>query len=408
MVIRLFIMAWVLVLVAVSAPAQSQTGHDGTADREVWVNTLVKVARPVLENLANGTLKQQMAQEGLDKSRLKFSHLEAVGRTLCGIAPWLELGTDQTAEGKLRGELIGLAVKGLAQAVDPASPDYLDFATPYQPLVDAAFLAHGLLRAPTQLWKKLDETTRTRMVTELKRSRAIKPWRNNWLLFASMVEAALLEFTGECDEERLLDGVKAFRDEWYVGDGVYGDGPDYHADYYNSFVIQPMLTDVLLIMCKHGMTDFREFCSVQLKRLSRYAEQQERIISPEGTYPVVGRSIVYRVGAFQVLGQAALMHRLPAGVQPAQVRCALTAVIKRQFAAAGTFDGQGWLRIGLAGSQLEMSESYINTGSTYLCTVGFLPLGLPATDDFWQKPFVPWTCLKAWNGEPVKADHAIR
>lgn len=54
-----------------------------------------------------------------------------------------------------------------------------------------------------------------------------------------------------------------------------------------------------------------------------------------------------------------------------------------------------------------MSETYINTGSVYLCTFGFLALGLPATDPFWTEPFTPWTGLKAWNGEDVVADHAI-
>ena len=94
----------------------------------------------------------------------------------------------------------------------------------------------------------MDDQTQKRMITELKRSRGIKPGENNWLLFASMVEAALLEFTGECDMDRLTYGVKKFRDEWYKGDALYGDGPAFHMDYYNSFVIHPMLTDVLLTM----------------------------------------------------------------------------------------------------------------------------------------------------------------
>ena len=83
-------------------------------------------------------------------------------------------------------------------------------------------------------------------------------------------------------------------------------------------------------------------------------------------------------------------------------------IIARQFAVPKTFDENGWLRIGFAGSQINMSEKYINTGSVYLCTFGFLALGLPPTDPFWSDPFTPWTGFKAWNGEDVKADHAIR
>lgn len=405
---KVFAVCAALAMTVVPTFARDKKQPTGTEDRQVWVNTLVKIADPVLSNLANNTLRTNMPQESLDQKRVhKYSHLEAVGRTLCGIAPWLELGADETEEGKLRSKYIQMTLKGLANAVNPASPDYLDFGTPSQPLVDAAFLAQGLLRAPKQIWSKLDKQTQERMVVELKRSRGIKPGQNNWLLFASMVEAALLEFTGECDLDRLTYGVFRFRDHWYKGDGVYGDGPNYHADYYNSFVIHPMLTDVLTIMQKHGLAG-SDFLSTQLKRHSRYAEQLERMISPEGTYPAVGRSITYRVGAFHALSHVALLHKLPNTITPAQVRCGLTAVIARQFTAPKTFDENGWLRIGFAGSQINMSETYINTGSVYLCTFGFLALGLPPTDPFWSDPFTSWTGLKAWNGEDVKADHAIR
>ena len=377
-------------------------------DRIVWIGAMTRIADPVLINLSQNTLKKNMPYESLSKTRSKFSHLEAVGRLICGIAPWLELGPDNTPEGQLRAKYIDLAVRGLRNAVDPSAPDYLVFGEPSQPLVDAAFLAQGLLRAPKQLWEKLDDQTQKRMITELKRSRGIKPGENNWLLFASMVEAALLEFTGECDMDRLTYGVKKFRDEWYKGDALYGDGPAFHMDYYNSFVTHPMLTDVLLTMKKHNL-EGADFLNVQLPRLTRYAEQLERFISPEGTFPVVGRSIVYRFGAFHALAQASLMHVLPERVKPAQVRCAMTAVIRNQMKSPKNFDVNGWLRVGFTGEQIDMSESYINTGSVYLCAVGLLSLGLPATDEYWSTPYTEWTNLRAWKGESdVKADHALK
>lgn len=404
---KCLILVWGTLLISINIYAIEKPRMNGSEERQLWVNAITKIIDPVLSNLADGTLRMNMPQESLDSKRVKkFSHLEAVGRTICGIAPWLELGVDNTEEGKLREKYINLTLKGLANAVNPSSPDYLDFKTPYQPLVDAAFLSLGILRAPTQIWGRLDGQTKKNLLTELKRTRSIKPFQSNWLLFASIIEATLLELTGECDRERLLYGVEMFRDKWYVGDATYGDGPHYHADYYNSFVIHPLLTEILRVMEKNQIPG-ADFLSTQLKRFSRYAEQQERLISPEGTYPVLGRSIVYRTGAFHALGHVALLHKLPLSVKPAQVRCALTSVIKRQFAALDTFDEHGWLRIGFAGSQIEMSESYINTGSVYLCTFGFVALGLPATDPFWSEGFAPWTSLKAWNGETVGADHAL-
>jgi hypothetical protein len=133
----------------------------------------------------------------------------------------------------------------------------------------------------------------------------------------------------------------------------------------------------------------------------------ERLIAPDGTFPPLGRSIAYRFGAMQVLAQMALRRTLPDGVSPAQVRGALTAVIRRTMEMAGTFDDQGWLRIGFAGHQPGAGERYISTGSLYLCAVGLLPLGLPPSDDFWSAAAQPWTSVRAWSGQPFPIDRAL-
>ena len=90
-----------------------------------------------------------------------------------------------------------------------------------------------------------------------------------------------------------------------------------------------------------------------------------------------------------------------------QVRGALTAVIRRTLEAPDTFDAAGWLRIGVCGHQPGVGESYISTGSLYLCSVLLLPLGLAATDEFWSAPAQPWTSRRAWSGQPFPVDHAL-
>jgi hypothetical protein len=142
------------------------------------------------------------------------------------------------------------------------------------------------------------------------------------------------------------------------------------------------------------------------QRARRYAAIQERLIAPDGSFPPIGRSIAYRCGAFHALAQAALRRALPDGVSPAQVRAALTAVIRRSLDAPGTFDADGWLQIGFCGHQPGVGETYISTGSLYLCSVGLLPLGLPVTDEFWSAPRQPWTSAKAWAGQSFAIDHA--
>lgn len=374
-------------------------------DRELWVEYLLKVCDPVIRNTAQGTLKANMPYEGHhDRDTRVFSYLEAFGRTLCGLAPWLE--SDEDDKG-LKEEYRNLARAALANAVNPESPDYMEFKDGRQPLVDAAYLAQGMLRAPRQLWEMSSDKVKTDLIAALKATRVIEPHFNNWLLFASMVEAAILEFTGECDVERMTFGVNTFK-EWYKGDAFYGDGPSFRMDYYNSYVIHPMLMDVLAAMQRHGVEGY-EFIEVERVRHRRYAEILERMVAPDGTYPVLGRSIsACRCGTFQVLSQAALLGNLPKTVTPGQARSVLTAVIERQLENPQNFDEAGWLRIGFAGHQPEMAENYVNTGSLYHCTTAFLALGLPSDDPFWTEPFTPWTGIRAWSGEKIEGDHAIR
>src|SRR2546425_7119809 len=151
-----------------------------------------------------------------------------------------------------------------------------------------------------------------------------------------------------------------------------------------------MLVDVL-DACQDESPAWKDLAVREQQRARRYAAVQERLIAPDGSFPPIGRSIAYRCGAFHLLAQTALRRALPDGVSPAQVRSALTAVIRRSIEAPGTFDADGWLRIGFCGHQPGIGESYISTGSLYLCSVSLLPLGLPATDDFWSAPSQPWT-----------------
>ena len=377
-------------------------------DRDYWTGVLTRIGQPVLTSLAERRLHQRMPvtiAPSAPAERRSFAMLEATGRLLSGLAPWLALPADGSPEGVLRSQYAELARAGIDAGTDPQSPDYFNFTKGSQPLVDAAFLAHAIVRAPRELLEKLPSSTRRNLATAFISTRSIKPGFNNWLLFSAMIETAL-SVMGENWDRLRVDYALRQHEQWYKGDGLYGDGPTFHWDYYNSFVIQPMLLDVLATV---GATspDWKAMIEPVRQRAVRYAAIQERLIAPDGTYPPIGRSLAYRVGAFQLLGQMALRHQLPDGVAPAQVRSALSAVITRTMDARGTFDGDGWLTIGLAGQQPRIGEAYITTGSLYLCAVGLLPLGLPASDEFWTAPSADWTAKKIWSGEDIAADHAV-
>jgi hypothetical protein len=375
-------------------------------DREYWVSVATRLAEPVLANLARGTLKARMpVEESAGAGRASVTHLEAFGRLLAGLAPWLELPADASPEGRLRARYGDLARQALGMAVDPSSPDAMNFTRDRQPLVDAAFLAQGLLRAPRALRDSLDAVTRERLVRALESTRVIVPGFNNWLLFSATVEAGLFALGAAWDRMR-VDYALRQHGQWYKGDGAYGDGPAFHWDYYNSFVIHPMLLDVLAAVGGESEA-WQAMREPALRRAQRYAAVQERMISPEGTFPVIGRSLAYRFGAFHALAQMALRRELPPEVAPAQVRGALTAIIRRSIEAPGTFDAAGWLTIGFAGHQPGVGERYISTGSVYLCAAGLLPLGLPPADPFWSDPPQPWTAQRAWSGQAFPIDKAL-
>ena len=106
--------------------------------------------------------------------------------------------------------------------------------------------------------------------------------------------------------------------------------------------------------------------------MQRYAEVQERMVHPDGTYLVVGRSEHYRFDAFQILSQLALQHplpsSLPSGKQCVDLRHSTLSVQPESFIDA-------WLSAGVNGHQPGMMNPYGDTGALYLVSLGLLQLG---------------------------------
>lgn len=389
--------------------AKTEQVTTGAQDRAVWVSLLWKISYPVIHNLAEGTLRKNMPVEarggyGADWYP-QVTHLEAVGRCLAGVAPWLELPDDNTEEGKLRKQLREETLRGLKNAFDPASPDCLNFTRQAQPIVDAAYLCHAFLRAPKALWEPLDNVTKQRVIDSLKKLRDRCGAYNNWLVFNGLNETFIEMKGGKGDPFRMTLARNKVR-EWYVGDGWYSDGPKFSMDYYNSYVINPMYVAMLEGQVATRQAQQKDLDEA-LARMIRHAEFCERIIGPDGTYPAFGRSVTYRSAAFQSLADVALRHKLPKQLNPAQVRCALTAVHKNLYEGNQNFDKNGWLVLGFNGHQPECADVYTSTGSLYMATLSFLPLGLPADDPFWTAPAADWTTKRAWKGQNLPHDYKV-
>ncbi len=380
------------------------------SDREYWTNQAYKMAQPVLENMAQGKLQQNMLTEfspSFDNRNRKVVYMETFGRLMAGIAPWLALPDDATAESKQRKQLREWALASYRNAVDPTSPDYLCWGVSGQNLVDAAYIAESFLRAYDILWQPLDTLTKQRYFKEFQKLRRIDPPYTNWLLFSSVIESFLAKAGGGYDEFRVNMACRKV-EEWYVGDGWYADGPVFAFDYYSSYVFHAMYLETLQAMIDAKMNtriDYSKYHERALKRAQKYAIILERFISPEGTFPVIGRSIPYRLAAMQPLALLAWYQKMPKELTNGQVRAALTQVMHRMFDHQQNYNQKGFLTIGFCGSQPETADWYTNNGSLYMTSLAFMPLGLPANHPFWTDAPQPWTQVKAWNGRPFPKDH---
>jgi hypothetical protein len=415
MIRRDFVKA-VLTTATLGAGASSATAaptQPAPDDRAYMTGLLAQIAAPVLSNMAKGQLHKSFKLElsptwdGRDPG---VGYLECFGRLISGMAPWLSLKDDGTPEGQLRKTFLDQALQSYVHSVDPKSPDYLLWSNQGQALVDSAYYTNAFLRAPKQLWEPLDKTTKARVIETIKGLRSVSPPYTNWLLFAAMNEAFLLSVGEQWDPMRVDLAIKKIN-EWYAGDGWVADGVHFHYDYYNSYVIWPMMVEILEVLkaagAKFNNLKPDEQHALALKRMQRYAEHLERMISPEGTYPPIGRSMTYRTAAFQPLGLLAWRKALPESLPEGQVRAALTAAQKRIFHDPSNFDSAGYLTIGFAGHQPELGDWYSNSGSMYIVSESFIALGLAADDSYWTAPALPWTSKKAFSNDKFRKDYYV-
>lgn len=396
-----------IIAIFVAAPMLAKKKTVEKTDRQVWADLCYKISQPVLENMSKGNFQKDFPLElspTWDGRDTKVAYLETFARLMAGISPWLALPDDGTPEGKQRKQLHEWAIQAYKNAVDPNSPDKITWLTnTSQPLCDASYLVESFMRAPEATWGQLDEVTKKRYIEGLKSLRTIRPAYNNWLLFRAMVEVFFMSIGEEVDEYALSVGLQKMS-EWYLSDGWYSDGPEYAMDYYNSYVMHPMMVEVVE-MCKKHKFSTPISLDLAVKRMNRFNTILERFISPEGAYPAVGRSVIYRMGAFQTLAMSAWKYGLPKDLTNGSVRSALTCVMKRMFAVDGNFDDKGYLRLGFAGHQPNLANYYSDNGSLYMTSLVFMPLGLPADHPFWTAPAEPWTSQKAWSGQEFPEDY---
>lgn len=380
----------------------------GPWDRLYTIHVLRQLADPVLVPLSENELHQSVPKRDweIEQNNYQTSPLQAFVRVLSGIGPWLSLGADESEEGRLRAHYIELARTGIIHSTDPKAGDFMFGEAQRDRIVHAHNLAYPLVVAREQLWEPLTDGQKANVVDALKSHRPFEAFPGTWLWFSAIIEAALWELTGECEMEHIERAVDSYMG-WYIGDGYYTNGATFNWDNYNSYVAQPLMLEVLRICRDQGHPLGDHFDKVKA-RAFRYAEVLEHMISPEGTFPVIGRSSTYRFAALQHLGYVGARVEWPEVLDPGATRAAMTTVIKRMIEAPGTFDENSWLQPGYVGHQPSARDRYNNTGALYNCTLGLAHLGMPSDHPFWTAPRAKWFQQRVWSGEDVANQRAYR
>lgn len=384
----------------------SASHPSGAEDRAYHLSLLRRLATPVLAAGARRELRARLPVPPGREAPSHFGPAEAVSRTLAGIAPWLARDDGDAAEQALRATLREQARASILGFIDPASPDFVDHV-PSHSHIDAAYLGQALLFAPAVLWEPFSAPDRERIAGWMRAAgRRHAAAFNNHLLFHALGETALARLTGDWDRVRVSWALRQ-HEQWYVGDGWYLDGPEFHLDYYNSFVIHPMLLEIA-----HHLGDEPDVRPLQLRprlirRAQRWTEFLERLVSPEATVPVFGRSVTYRCAIFTLPAYLALRGWLPESLSPGRVRAAVTAATRRIMESPGVFDADGWATIGFCGAQDDIAESYSAVSSVYQACNVLLPLGLAPDDPFWSAPGEDWTSRRAYAGGSVPRDASL-
>jgi hypothetical protein len=340
-------------IVTLSKEHSSASSIDDYNSYNVWSNYLIRIIRPPLDKLTFDTIPD----------------LECFARMFAGISPWLALDNANDIKLKILSKFDVLV--------------YKDIFGEQQSIVECAYICYGFLLTKNILWKQISEKTQLQFINILHKVRSlIESYhiRCNWYLFHGMIEAFLKTATGECDCNFVMDMIETV-ESWYCGDGFYKDGErGFTMDYYNSYVIHPFYIEIIKVFNP-------KIVSIAFDRCVRYSEFLERIIGSDGTFPPLGRSIVYRFGAFHALAYCIYNQNISTQHTYPQLQRALTKVLNRIITHL-LFDSNGMLQLGFTGNQPCIADDYSSWGSCYLITLGFLPLGLDRDHAFWSDSVV--------------------
>ncbi len=308
---------------------------------------------------------------------------EAFARMAALMAAWLAGGgADRvTLFDGSEVSLVDMLVEGLAAATTPGSAAYWGHPTDFdQRVVNSEDIARAVWMARDTVWPRLRPEQRANLIGWLAEAARADTYDNNWRLMplvAGVVAHALDPAAKVAVPLANYRRVQSFQtpEGWYR-DGVLGHWHEGYVDYYNAWGFYYDLFWVDQVDPDVDRARIRA-------DLVRFARQFVHLITPRG-FPIMGRSICYRISVPAPLVEAALVD--PAGFDPGLARRALDAVWSH-FIQRGALQG-GVITQGYYGTDLRLLDNYSGPGSCYMSTRSLVVA-------FMQKPDAP-----LWRDSP--------
>ncbi len=372
-----------------------------------WLNILLQITTPIINGFVNKNIKNIFPThfpKSNPNPNKENVFIELFCRTILGIS-FLFQNIDFIKENNLETFFYNTLI-----AIENAFSGYLEFnKIGNQLMVEMALLLYAFTKTPF-LWNSLNDNVKKIIFNISSYSISqYKPHPNNWLLFEAIIEIFLYKNYNKKLNKTLINLQNIER--LYIGDSWYKDGSIFHMDFYNSYIILPFLLTIyneLYLLFNKSQT-YKVLYNKTLEKIQRHSEFLERLIGENGSFPIFGRSAIYRTAIFHALLQTAYIKELPQTLSYGQVREGINAVINNIFNNNNIqiFDEHGFLTYGFSGFQPEMADGYSNSGSTYFALLIFMPLGLNKNHIFWNDDYKEWSQKKLYNGKSINCDKAI-
>lgn len=235
----------------------------------------------------------------------KINGLEGFARFFPLAASWLYSNhTENITLNNKTYNLIHILKKGLIAGTDPANPEYWgNVGDKDQRIVESADIALAIWICRDQLWVTLDMNEKLSVVKWLEQSVNKEIVDNNWNLFPITIVKVLeaLGFSNEKDLGYVNHLYKTYKINHYLGEGWFDDPPK-GIDYYNAWSIQYSLFWLDQIDPNFDSEFIRD-------SHSQFVNFYKHLFSENG-FPIMGRSVCYRLAAPAPIVSAALINPL--------------------------------------------------------------------------------------------------